>query len=240
MKNFKNKLIFVSALLIIIGSAFYFKQSTNSNSENKTEQSITKAQSSKKSSKLADKLSENEISSNTEKLSKFNDFEVTEKKSLIILSSFLNDAAKDNLSMTELVEDLKELKLKPVIMKNENEYTGALNIVRTKEALPGTRYVHAQYFEGENATSTLQHLSYEFRGGVGAFEMAKQTIKMQMQLSTPPIEESSTFVSWSVGDKIVWIKQLNLEDISKANPFNSYDLKTDVGTIRVTVENEIH
>ena len=166
MKNFKNKLIIVGALLIIIGSAFYFKQPTNSNPENKAEQTIATAKLKRK--KLIDKISEDEILVNTEKLAQFSDFELTEKKSLVILSSFMNEAAKENLPMTEFVEELKELELKPVIMKSENEYTGALNIVRTKEALPGTRYVHAQYFEGENATSSLQHLSYEFRGGDGA------------------------------------------------------------------------
>ena len=33
---------------------------------------------------------------------------------------------------------------------------------------------------------------------------------------------------------------MSLEDISQPNPFNSYDLKNDVGTIRVAIENEIH
>ena len=242
MQNSKNKLIVTGALLILIGSVFYFRSSSKTNSTNYSNETnlVKKSAANLENNILPEKFVKNDVLAKSEEFSKFSNFELNEKKSLLILASFINDASSGDLKMDTLVEDLKNLKLKPIVMKNNNEYTGSLDIIRTKTALPGTRYLHAQYFEGENTTSFLQHLSFEFKGGDNAFEMVKQSIKMQMKLTSPPIEESKTYISWRVGEKIVWIKVLSLEDISKANPFNSYDLKNDVGTIRVTIENEIH
>ena len=142
--------------------------------------------------------------------------------------------------MDSLVEDLKDLKLKPIVMKDKNEYTGTLNIVRTKDTLPGTRYVHAQYYEGEDTPSFLQHLSFEFRGGDKAFDMVKKVVQDQIGMTSKPTKQSENYISWRIGDKNIWIKKLSLEDISKDDPYNSYNLKRDVGTIRVTTELEIH
>lgn len=247
MQNSK-KFIIIGALLLLAGGSYYFSQSTNSDfkldshSESNSDSFKVVNPLTKKveTNTLPHKFEENEIKASSEKLSTFSNFTVNEKKSLIVVSSFLNDAGKGDLPMNSFVEDLKKLNLRPVIMKDENEYTGGLNIVRTSEALPGTRYIHAQYFDGENATSLLQHLSFEFRGGENAFEMVKKVIKEQLNITTPPIQESDSYISWRIGKRIVWIKKLDLADISKANPFNSYDLKTDVGTIRVAIELEIH
>ena len=244
MQNSK-KIILLVVLLIVAGSYFFFRQTTKSDLATESD-SIKQTSTVKKDitksnkNKLIDKMTEEEISTKSESLSKFNDFTVEEKKSLLILSSFLSDAADGNLPKDLFVESLRDLKLKPVIMKSENEYTGSLDIVRTKDTLPGTRYVHAQYFEGENTPSFLQHLSFEFRGGKGAFEMVKQAIILQHNITKTPEKDSEAFISWHLADKNIWIKVLSLEDISQPNPYNSYDLKTDIGTIRVAVENEIH
>jgi hypothetical protein len=235
MKNLKTKLV-ISALLLLIGSAFYFSKTSKFNSIDLTQKNTIKI----KQSTLPDKLSDNHILAKTEKLSEFSNFTIDEKKSLLILTSLLNDGAKGDLPKDSFIEDLKELKLKPVVMKDQNEYTGTLNIIRTKDTLPGTRYIHAQYFEDENMPALLQHLSFEFRGGDKAFDLVKKVVQEQLQITTFPVQQSDAFISWRVGKRNVWIKKLNLEDISKDNPFNSYDLKNDVGTIRVAIELEIH
>ncbi len=249
MKNFKKIIILTVALMIVGGSIFFFRQSSKSDTTGEAglneeasvaPKAMTKTITKVKDNKLVDQIAENEISAKSESFSKFDEFTVEEKKALLILSSFIGDASKNDLPMDTLVDTLKELKLKPVIMKNENEYTGSLNIVRTKDALPGTRYVHAQYFEGEDTPSFLQHLSYEFRPGKKSFEMVKQSVIMKNNITSAPTRESKTFVSWSVGEKVIWIKELSLEDISQPNPINAYDVKSDVGTIRVAIENEIH
>ena len=238
MKNSKNKLILIGALLLLAGSAYYFSQSPESNlieESNLVKKPITTI-----NNTLLDVKTKNDISASSEELSKFNDFDLTEKKSLIILSTFLNDAINGNLPMNSLVEDLKELKLKPIVMKDENEYTGTLNIVRTKDTLPGTRYFHAQYYEGQDTPSFLQHLSFEFKGGNKSFEMVKIVIQNLIGNKSLPTQESEKYISWKIGDKNIWIKKLDLEDISKDDTYNSYNLKNDVGTIRVTTELEIH
>ena len=243
MKNLKNKLIIVfvimGVLLLVAGSMFYFRQFSNTDSS-KANQLAKNSTLINEKKTLADKLVITENLANSEKLSNYNSFNINEKKSLIILASFLNEAVNENLAMSSLVEDLKDLKLKPLIIKDSNEYTGTLNIVRTKETLPGTRYIHAQYYEGEDTPSFLQHLSFEFRGGDKAFEMVKQVIQEQLKITSVPTSESDKYISWNEGDKIISIKELDLDSIPKDDTHNSYNLKTDVGTIRVTTELEIH
>lgn len=245
MQNLKKIVFLLLALLIVGVSWLFFRHTPKSNSTNESDlvnntSVVPKIVTQVKNNKLIEQLAENEITAQSESLSKFSDFTVEEKKSLLILSSFISDASKNDLPMSVFLETLREIKLKPVVMKNENEYTGAMNVVRTNDTLPGTRYLHAQYFEGEDAPSTLQHLSYEFKPGKYSFEMVKQIVIKQSNITTVPTLETKTFVSWDVGEKVIWIKEMSLEDISQPNPFNSYDLKNDVGTIRVAIENEIH
>lgn len=240
MQNSKKIIFLTAALSLLVGGAFYFGQSSKKNPPSLAEETAVKVKNIKPSEEIPEKFEQVEVSAKSEKLSDFQNFTVNEKKSLLVLSTLLSAGAKDDLPMNELVNELKDLKLVPQVMKEENEHTGTLNVVRTKEALPGTRYLHAQYFEGEGTTSLLQHLSFEFKGGDGAFEMVKKVIKEQFKITSSPTRETDTYIQWRVGRRIVWVKQLDLADISKPNPFNSYDLKFDVGTIRVTIELEIH
>jgi hypothetical protein len=173
-------------------------------------------------------------------LSEFPSVNAEEKKSLLTLSLLLEEAVNGESTMNTLIEKLDHLRLKPIVMKDENPHTGALSIVRTKETLPGTRYIHAQYFSDENGVNSLQHMSFEFHGSQHSFEAVKKIIQKQFRITASPSLETPKFISWKIDGRNIWIKKLDLEDMKKKSPFNSYDPIRDIGTIRVTNEAEIH
>lgn len=163
-----------------------------------------------------------------------------ERESLLgltdIMSSFTLDEGHGGI--TSLVNSLKEKKLSPYLMKDENPYTGTLSIVRTKSTLPGTRYFHAQVFKDEQGRDFIQHVSFEFRPGPSSFDAVKAALMKEFNITTAPTIEKKGFAAWSVGPYSVSVKEQTLEDF-KNDPFNAHD-KSDVGTVRGTAELEIH
>lgn len=171
-------------------------------------------------------------------LAEFKSLKPEEKKSLITLGSLLQEAIDENATMEAFVEKLDALKLKPKIMKDANEYTGEMEVVRTGETLPGTRYIHAQYFANKDGGKFPQHLSFELRPSKDSFEAAKKMVVKQFNVTGKPVRESANFASWKIPGRTVWVKRLEANDLN--DPFNSYDRKQDVGTIRIGTELEIH
>jgi hypothetical protein len=170
---------------------------------------------------------------------KFLDYTENEFDSLYFLTSLIEASIQD-LPLKNVMEQLRKLNLKPTLLKDENDYTGELDVLRTKNALEGTRYFHAQYFTQQDGSQYLQHLSFEFRPGKESFDFVKQLIQYQLGFSIRPSFESSHFISWKVKGRNIWIKQLEANDLNAISPFNSYDPKKDIGAIRVTSEVEIH
>jgi hypothetical protein len=127
----------------------------------------------------------------------------------------------------------------PVVTQNFNPDTGKMLIVRTGEALPGTRYFHAQFFEDENKQPYLQHMSFEFRPGPDAMDKAVKAVESQFPGLGKPSIKNADYIQWQTkNDYIVWVKRMSAEDL-KDDPFNAHT-KADAGTIKAAVEQEVH
>jgi hypothetical protein len=158
----------------------------------------------------------------------------TPKESLTLLSKTLLHFASSSAQKSELLDQLKTLKLKPIEAINSNAETGSMSIIRTKKTLLGTRYIHAQYFG-----KRLQHMSFEFQKGPKAFDNAIKSIMSVFNVDCEMKRKSSGFISCSTKNGyVVWVKRMEKEDL-KDDPFNAYS-DDDIGTIRVAVEQEIH
>jgi len=161
------------------------------------------------------------------------------ERSLAKLSTTFAEVFEEKKDSRSLRESLRNLNLRPTVNINSNPYTGSMNIVRTKDSLPGTRYVHAQYMADDNGNETLQHLSFEYRPGPNAFQRATAAIKSEFKIKGDPIHSKGDFVSYKLDEHyIIWLKRMGEKDL-KDDPFNAYT-KNDAGTIRVAIELEIH
>lgn len=162
-----------------------------------------------------------------------------ETESLTSLSQSLVEFTKPGRKYQHLVKVIDNWKLGSKVGVDKNDYTGSMTVVRTREALPGTRYLHAQYFTDEEGEQVLQHLSFEYRPGPHAMTDVVNQVKTLFNVSQKPTMEKKDFISWNKDDGYtVWIKQMGEDDI-KDDPFNAYT-KQDIGTIRVAIELEIH
>ncbi|WP_127717896.1 hypothetical protein [Halobacteriovorax sp. HLS] len=160
-------------------------------------------------------------------------------KSLIQMSETLSLLANDNIDIEELKDNLTSKGLNLTIANDSNEHTGKMTIIRTQNTLPGTRYFHAQIFQDEEGNSFVQHMSFEYRPGIDAFEQAIATAKKYFNLNRDPDTSKDDFVSWSTKTgHVIWIKKMSKEDLEN-DPFNAYT-DSDVGTIKVAKELEIH
>jgi hypothetical protein len=161
-----------------------------------------------------------------------------EKESLNAYSTIMRDFSNTKKSKEELIIILNKLKLQVIQKYDSNEDTGSMSIIRTQKTLPGTRYFHAQYF-GDDQGQTLQHLSFELKPGPNAMEAAKSALIKKFSLSQKPTMDKKGFTSWHQSSGYTLsIKQLTSEDL-KDDLFNAY-VASDIGTIRVSMELEIH
>jgi len=161
-----------------------------------------------------------------------------EEESLGLMTQILKDSLPLEKESQDLVRELDNNQLSPELARDSNPYTGDMMIVRTKRNLPGTRYFHAQYFVGEDGKEFLQHMSFEFKGGAGAFDRAISAAQTLAQLGAP-VKKTKDFIQWNISEnREVWIKIMGEKDLID-DPYNAYT-KADVGTIRVAVEKKIH
>ena len=167
-----------------------------------------------------------------------------EKGSVHTMASTLFKFALTKTSPKFLIKELEAQGLKPVLGQDRNAYTGAMVTVRTEEALPGTRYAHAQYFQDGDKEPILQHYSIEIKPGPDSYETAHAEL---LQLSAQyagnkykltKIDENMEQVELPHG-YVAHIKKLNADDL-RDNPINAHDLKADVGTVRMAIELNPH
>lgn len=158
-----------------------------------------------------------------------------EKKSVATLMSLLSNPEEVGKSPRALFDALGQAGLKPVAAKDSNEYTGTLWTVRTDNALPGTRYFHAQLF-GEGETH-MQHVSFEIRPGSDSMDMAIDLVRQaNPELGRPEIQRED-YVLWKKkGGKVISVKRLSASEL-RDNRFNAH-APEDAGTIWVTSEDE--
>ena len=260
MNNSVNKIIIVAALLVGAASFYLLNQkksgdspdtlsgknqtSTNTPSpadQSKKEDTSTAGDKNIKGTSLQDRHGNTFTPTllDASELAEFKNLSVEEKKSLLTLSSLMEEAVNSESTPEILAAKLDDLKLKPMVMKDANPYTGTMEVVRSKDSLPGTRYIHAQYFTNDDGTKVLQHMSFELRPGPDSFEAAKKLAYKQFKITGAPSKETADFISWKRDGRNIWIKKKSAEDL-KNDPFNSYDPVKDVGTVSVTNEAEIH
>jgi hypothetical protein len=242
MKNFKISL----AVVLITFAAYYF---TKSNSEGSLTESPTASNEALKVQKApsagqndeeikSNQTNEKENELTIKSLKEFDQIPEEHKRSLILSTQILYNFAERQTRSDSLIEKLSELEARPLVMNDDNPYTGSMKVVRTRSPFPGTRYFHAQYFDNNENEEFVQHMSFEFRPGKQSFEAVKKSIKQTFNLENP-LENKKGFISWRHGsDYVIWIKEMDNSDM-KDDPFNAYS-KEDIGTIRVAKELEIH
>lgn len=150
----------------------------------------------------------------------------------------LSQFSKPKASITDLVSHLEKSKQKPVVTRDANPSTGEMHIVRTLKPSIGTRYFHAQFFTNDDGSSFAQHLSVEFKGGPEAMTNTIAAVQNSFGLTSPRIQNAG-YALWDLpNNMIVWVKSMTREDLHD-DPFNAYS-DSDVGTVRLAVEAEIH
>lgn len=248
MKNSKNKLI-VAMALILVGGLYLLNGQKKSDTAVESNGAPTGSTEGVASKVETAKEAEANLPKNTaplapiapvvqdSDLASFNDLTAEEKKSLITLSYLLHEAIAEDATMDVFVKRLDDLKLKPKVLVDSNKYSGDMNVVRTEGTLPGTRYINAQYFGKAGQITAPQNISFELRPSKASFEAAKAVFKGEFKLGKPT-NETKNFISWSIPGRVVWVKTLEKDDLH--HPMNSYNPNTDVGTVRIGIDEEIH
>jgi hypothetical protein len=146
-------------------------------------------------------------------------------------------AAKEKLgkSPQELFSALGEAGLQPRAALDSNPYTGSLLMVRTNNALPGTRYFHAQVFQEEGSPGHMQHASFEIRPSPDGMKTALSLLKAtHPHLGVPRIHRDD-YVLWKTNGRVVSVKRIGADELD--NHFNAH-APDDVGTVWVVSEDE--
>jgi hypothetical protein len=146
-------------------------------------------------------------------------------------------AAKEKLgkSPRELFSALGEAGLQPKAALDSNPYTGSLLTVRTNNALPGTRYFHAQVFQDKGLPGHMQHASFEIRPSPDGMKTALSLLKAtHPHLGVPHIYRDD-YVLWKTNGRVVSVKRLAADELE--NHFNAH-APDDVGTVWVVSEDE--
>lgn len=111
-------------------------------------------------------------------------------------------------------------------------------VVRTENALPGTRYFHAQFFTDESGKFYPQHVSFEFRPSNSVDDVVSSLERSFGRLGHPSVNDG-TWMIWKLpNDYTLWIKRLVEKSDLESNRFNAYSPQ-DKNTIRVAIEKDI-
>ncbi|MBC7754096.1 MAG: hypothetical protein H7Z71_07645, partial [Moraxellaceae bacterium] len=139
----------------------------------------------------------------------------------------------------KFMKALLGLKLKPKFIDQQETSLGSMVTVRTENALEGTRYLHAQFAGEKNNADYLEHISFQIRPGSNSFQKAIEILNQFLPKNKITKESDSDYVLYNTTDGYVaWAKIANREDL-KSNKYNA-SAPEDVGTVIVTIEQEIH
>lgn len=160
-----------------------------------------------------------------------------EKASLNTLASVLFEETRGPAKPHELVNRLVQLGYEPLVARDSNDYTGSMVIVRTKNALPGTRYFHAQFFSDERGEYYPQYVSFEFRPSQSMDEVV-QSLENSFGRLGRPTTNDGVWMTWKLpNDYTLWIKRLDKQDLA-GDPFNAYSAQ-DLNTLKVAIEKDV-
>ena len=207
------------------------EQSRNENSS----QAMGSASSIQNNSKETSENKSKETDSGNKPLSQI------EISSVGTLLTAVNDFIVEKSSIDKVIENLTSIGLAPEVSTDRNELTGEMTIIRTENALPGTRYLHAQYFKNEFGVNQLQHLSFEVRAGSDTSDLVKQMIQREFkQEAAISFLPNQKFQEWHIaGGYTVWTKKLTKDDLGN-DIFNAHDPIADENTIRIGIELNPH
>ena len=157
-----------------------------------------------------------------------------EKRSLGALVDLLSQGERVGQNPRALFDALGRAGLQPVAARDSNPHTGTMWTVRTDNALPGTRYFHAQLY-GEDDTH-MQHVSFELRPGADSMATAVDLVRQaHPHLGRPEIERDD-YVLWKSDGRVVSVKRLSGEEL-RGNVFNAH-APEDEGTVWVVSEDD--
>lgn len=162
-----------------------------------------------------------------------------EKKSLQTVLGLLFAPSRGKIALNNFIQALDAAGLEPVVAKDENPYTGKMLTIRTNRSLPGTRYLHGQWFQDESSNKEpfRQHFSFEVRPSPDCMSVAKTMIEQLLgkKLGTPK-QSSDSWAEWDLDDgQVVWVKRLLEKEDLQNNPYNAHTMK-DRGTCWVSNE----
>lgn len=161
-----------------------------------------------------------------------------EKKSVETLLGTFFSHSRGKQSLNKMMQELTAAGLDPVVAKDFNPDTGKMLIIRTNEALPGTRYFHAQYFEDDdqNKEPFRQHMSFEIRNSPDCMSVARKMVEARLgkKLGQPTRVRGDEWAEWKKGGESIWIQRLAAQDLSH-DRFNART-GADIGTCRVAIE----
>lgn len=139
----------------------------------------------------------------------------------------------------KFMKALLKLQLKPKFIDQQENSLGSMVTVRTDNSLEGTRYLHAQFTGEKNNANYLEHISFQIRPGSNSFQKAVEILNQFLPKNKITKESDSDYVLYNTSDGYVaWAKIANREDL-KSNKYNA-SAPEDVGTVIVTIEQEIH
>lgn len=164
---------------------------------------------------------------------------VQEVESVNSIVKTISQAISKKSTSTQFMKAVQALHLQPKFIDEGSNAVGSMVTVRTNDALEGTRYLHAQFTGEKNNANYLEHISFQIRPGSDSFQKAVEILNQYLPKNKTIKESSSDYVLYNTDDGYVaWAKIATREDL-KSNKYNASS-KEDVGSIIVTIEQEIH
>lgn len=164
---------------------------------------------------------------------------ISEKeRSVVILARAFSEFSKPGRKPDELKDYLKSFGLKP--LKAIDGASGIADFVtmRTRNSLPGLRYIHIQYDDLGKDDLELQLFSFELPKGPGALNNAVDLVSKATFLGTEIKDTMTGLRMFKNGEYIYSFRELLMEDLRDSR-YNAYEAH-DVGTIRVSMQLDPH
>jgi len=164
---------------------------------------------------------------------------VQEVESVNNMVKTISQAIAKRSNSNQFMKAVQALHLKPKFIDEGSNAVGSMVTVRTHDALDGTRYLHAQFTGEKNNADYLQHVSFQIRPGSNSFQTAVEILNQFLPKNKVIKESASDYVRYNTDDGYVaWAKIATRDDL-KSNKYNASS-KEDVGSVIVTIEQEIH
>ncbi len=174
-----------------------------------------------------------------EAISSYSPLTEKEIQSVNQITKAIGQSLAKKMNSNQFMKLLNDLKLSPKFMDEGSSSMGSFVTVRTNNALEGTRYLHAQFTGEHQNADYLQHISFQIRPGKDSFENAVKILGSILPKDKITKESYDDYVLYNTHDGYVaWVKIANKDDL-KTNKYNAAS-KEDIGTIIVTIEQEIH